>query len=61
MIGWTLAHPAVHVAIVGSRDGDHVDEALAGSAIDLDDVVMRPIDDLMVDAAPVDDPSPGEM
>jgi aryl-alcohol dehydrogenase-like predicted oxidoreductase len=46
---------------VGTRDGDHVDEALAASAIDLDDEVMHRIDDLMVDAVPVDDPSPEEM
>ena len=60
-IGWTLANPTVHVAIVGTRDRDHVDEALAGSAIDLDDEVMRRIDELIVDAAPVPGPSPEGM
>jgi aryl-alcohol dehydrogenase-like predicted oxidoreductase len=60
-IGWTLAHPAVHVAIVGTRDRDHVDEALAASAMDLDDDVMQRIDDLMVDAVPVVGPSPEGM
>jgi aryl-alcohol dehydrogenase-like predicted oxidoreductase len=60
-IGWTLANPAVQVAIVGTRDRDHVDEALAASAMDLDDEVMQRIDALMVDAVPVAGPLPEEM
>jgi aryl-alcohol dehydrogenase-like predicted oxidoreductase len=60
-IGWTLANPAVHVAIVGTRDRLHVDEALAASATDLDDEVMKRIDDLVVDAVPVAGPSPEGM
>jgi aryl-alcohol dehydrogenase-like predicted oxidoreductase len=60
-IGWTLANPAVHVAIVGTRDRDHVDEALAAAAIDLDDEVLQRIDDLIVDAVPVAGPSPEGM
>jgi aryl-alcohol dehydrogenase-like predicted oxidoreductase len=59
-IGWTLTNPAVHAAIVGTRDRDHVDEALAASTIGLDDGVMQRIDDLVVDAVPVTDPSPEE-
>lgn len=60
-IGWTLANPAVHVAIVGTRARGHVDEALAASATDFDDEVMRRIDALMVDAVPVAGPSPEGM
>jgi aryl-alcohol dehydrogenase-like predicted oxidoreductase len=60
-IGWTLVNPAVHVAIVGTRDRDHVDEALTASAMDLDDEVMQRIDALMADAVPVAGPSPEEM
>ena len=60
-IGWTLAHPAVQVAIVGTRDRDHVDEALAAAAIDLDDDVMQRIDNLMADAVAVVGPSPEGM
>jgi len=60
-IGWTLANPAVHVAIVGTRDREHVDEALAASAMDLDDAVMQRIDALIADAVPVAGPSPEEM
>jgi aryl-alcohol dehydrogenase-like predicted oxidoreductase len=60
-IAWTLANPAVHVAIVGTRDRDHVDEALAASAMELDDEVLQRIDALMVDAVPVVGPLPEEM
>lgn len=60
-IGWTLANPAVQVAIVGTRDRNHVDEALAASAIDLDDGVMQRIDELVVDAVAVAGPSPEGM
>jgi aryl-alcohol dehydrogenase-like predicted oxidoreductase len=57
-IGWTLANPAVHVAIVGTRDPDHVDDALAAAEIHLDEGVMQRIDQLMADAESVVGPSP---
>jgi aryl-alcohol dehydrogenase-like predicted oxidoreductase len=57
-IGWTLANPAVHVAIVGTRHPDHVDEALAAAELELDDDVMQRINQIMVDATPVTGPSP---
>ena len=60
-IGWTLSNAAVDVAIVGTRDRDHLDEALAAAAIDLDDEVMQRIDDLVVDAVAVAGPSPEGM
>lgn len=60
-ICWALTNPAVHVAIVGTRDSDHVDEILAASEIGLDDEAMQRIDELMVDALPVAGPSPEGM
>jgi aryl-alcohol dehydrogenase-like predicted oxidoreductase len=57
-IGWVLANPAVDVAIVGTRDPDHIDEALAAAELDFDDAVMQRIDRIMVDATPVAGPSP---
>jgi aryl-alcohol dehydrogenase-like predicted oxidoreductase len=60
-IGWTLTNPAVDVAIVGTRDRDHVDEALAASAIKFDEEVMQQIDELVVDAVPVAGPPPEGM
>lgn len=57
-IVWTLTNPAVHVAIVGTRDPNHVDEALTAAEIDLDDEVMQRIDQIMIGAAPESGPSP---
>jgi hypothetical protein len=57
-IGWTLANPAVDVAIVGTRNPDHIDEVLAAADLDFDDEVMGQIDQIMVDAISVAGPSP---
>jgi aryl-alcohol dehydrogenase-like predicted oxidoreductase len=54
----TLANPAVQVAIVGTRNAAHVDEALAAAEIDLDHEVMARLDLIMADATPVSGPSP---
>jgi hypothetical protein len=55
---WTLANPAVHVAIVGTRNPHHVDEALAAAEFDLSDEILRQIEQIMVDAVPVAGPTP---
>ena len=60
-VAWTLHNPAVHVAIVGTRDPKHVDEALAAADLDLGTEVLQQIDRIMVDAVPVDGPSPEMM
>ena len=60
-VAWTLANPAVHVAIVGTRNPEHVDAALSASEIDLDDEVMQRIDQIMAGAASVSGPSPETM
>jgi aryl-alcohol dehydrogenase-like predicted oxidoreductase len=57
-VAWTLANPAVHVAIVGTRNPDHVDEVLVAAEISLDHAVLRRIDHIMANAAPVAGPSP---
>jgi aryl-alcohol dehydrogenase-like predicted oxidoreductase len=60
-VAWTLHNPAVDVAIVGTRNPQHVDEALAASDIDLDGEVMQRIDQIMIGAVPVGGPSPEGM
>jgi aryl-alcohol dehydrogenase-like predicted oxidoreductase len=60
-VAWTLHNPAVDVAIVGTRDPAHVDEALAAADLDLDDEVMERINLIMSDAVPVGGPSPEGM
>jgi aryl-alcohol dehydrogenase-like predicted oxidoreductase len=57
-VGWVLAQPAVHVAIVGTRDPEHVDDVLAGADLDLGGEVMQRIDQIMAGATPVAGPSP---
>ncbi|MEA2614882.1 MAG: hypothetical protein QOE72_665 [Chloroflexota bacterium] len=57
-VAWTLANPAVHVAIVGTRSPDHVDDAVAAADLELDDELLSRIDDIMRDAVPVGGPSP---
>ena len=57
-VAWTLANPAVDVAIVGTRSPAHVDDAIAAADLELDDQVLSRIDDIMRDAVTVGGPSP---
>ena len=57
-IAWTLANPAVDVAIVGTRDPAHLDEALGAASLDLDEDVLDQIALIVRDAVPVDGPAP---
>ena len=60
-IAWTLANPAVQVAIVGTRDPAHVDEALAAADIDLDTAALERVNEIMRNAIPISGPSPEAM
>lgn len=60
-VAWTLANPAVHVAIVGTRSAAHVDEAVAATSIELDRDVLAQIDQIMGGAVPVGGPTPERM
>jgi aryl-alcohol dehydrogenase-like predicted oxidoreductase len=57
-IAWTLANPAVHVAIVGARSVDHVQDSLAAADIALSSSDLAEIDAIMSAATPVSGPSP---
>lgn len=57
-IAWTLAHPAVQVAIVGSRSPDHIEEAAGALAVELGDEDLRRIATVMQGAASAAGPSP---
>ncbi len=57
-IAWTLANPAVQVAIVGTRNTSHIDDAIAAAALELDTRALRQIDDIVSDEVPVGGPSP---
>lgn len=57
-IAWALANPAVHVAIVGTRNPAHIDDAIAAADLELDPSAMRRIADIIRDEVRVGGPSP---
>jgi aryl-alcohol dehydrogenase-like predicted oxidoreductase len=57
-IAWTLANPAVDVAIVGTRNADHVDDALAAADLHLGEDALAHIESIMKESVPVSGPSP---
>ena len=57
-IAWTLANPAVHVAIVGARTAQHVEDSLAAADLTLSEADLAEIDTIMATAAPATGPSP---
>jgi len=60
-IAWTLANPAVHVAIVGARQPAHIEDSLRAAEISLSDADLEEIDKIMATATPVAGPSPEGM
>jgi aryl-alcohol dehydrogenase-like predicted oxidoreductase len=57
-VAWTLANPAVHVAIVGTRRASHVDDSLGAVQVSLSESDLVEIDRIMASATPVAGPSP---
>jgi aryl-alcohol dehydrogenase-like predicted oxidoreductase len=60
-VAWTLANPAVQVAIIGTRSSDHVDDAIAAADLELSDDLLRRIDEITSDAVHVAGPRPEGM
>ena len=58
---WTLANPAVHVAIVGARHPRHVEDSVAAAELTLSDADLEQIDRITADAVPLSGPSPEMM
>jgi aryl-alcohol dehydrogenase-like predicted oxidoreductase len=57
-IAWTLANPAVDVAIVGARRREHLEESVGAIGVELDAVDLDRIEAIMAGAVPVAGPSP---
>ncbi len=57
-IAWTLSHPGVHVAIVGARRVDHLDDSIGAADVSLTDADLDDVDEIMTSATPVAGPSP---
>jgi aryl-alcohol dehydrogenase-like predicted oxidoreductase len=60
-VAWVLANTAVNVAIVGTRNPRHVDDAISASELKLDASSMRRIDEIVAAEVPVGGPSPEQM
>ena len=57
-IAWALANPAVQVAIVGTRNPAHIEDAIAAADLELDLSALRRIEDIISDEVRVGGPSP---
>jgi aryl-alcohol dehydrogenase-like predicted oxidoreductase len=57
-VAWTLANPAVHVAIVGARSPRHIEEAAAAADLRLSDVDLERIDRITADSVAIAGPFP---
>lgn len=57
-IAWTLVHPAVDVAIVGSRSPEHIEESVGALEVELSDADLQQIETVMQGAAVAPGPSP---
>jgi len=57
-IAWTLAHPAVDVAIVGARRAPHIEDSVGAANVELTADDLAEIDQIMAGAVTVAGPSP---
>jgi aryl-alcohol dehydrogenase-like predicted oxidoreductase len=60
-IAWAIANPAVHVAIVGTRNPDHIAEAVRAAEVRLTDDDLAAIERIMGNAVKVSGPAPEKM
>jgi aryl-alcohol dehydrogenase-like predicted oxidoreductase len=60
-IAWTLANPAVQVAIVGARSRKHIEDSLAAAELSLSEADLEQIDRIMANSAPLTGPYPEMM
>jgi aryl-alcohol dehydrogenase-like predicted oxidoreductase len=57
-LAWTLANPAVHVAIVGARSSKHIEESVAAAELRLSEAELKRIDRIMAGSAAIAGPFP---
>jgi aryl-alcohol dehydrogenase-like predicted oxidoreductase len=60
-VAWTLANPAVHVAIVGALRAQYIDEAVAATELRLGEHELERIDRIMTGAMAFTGPAPEMM
>lgn len=57
-VAWTLANPAVDVAIVGARSPSHIEESVAAAELRLSEVDLEQVDRIMAGSVAVAGPFP---
>jgi aryl-alcohol dehydrogenase-like predicted oxidoreductase len=57
-LAWVLANPAVHAAIVGTRNADHIAESLEAADVELSDADLTRIDEIVAEGVPLGGPVP---
>lgn len=60
-VAWTLANPAVHVTIIGTRNAEHVDDAVAAAGLELSDDMLHRVDEIARGAVHIAGPRPEAM
>ena len=60
-VAWTLANPAVNVAIVGARHPSHIEDSLAAADLSLGETELEQIERIMGDSVAIGGPSPEAM
>jgi aryl-alcohol dehydrogenase-like predicted oxidoreductase len=57
-VAWVLANPAVHVAIVGARHHQQLNDLAPAADVELSEATLHEIDTIIKDATPTGGPSP---
>ena len=60
-VAWTLAHPAVQVAIVGAHRAAQLDETASAGDVELSTTDLKQIETILTDAVPLRGPRPEGM
>jgi aryl-alcohol dehydrogenase-like predicted oxidoreductase len=60
-VAWTLANPAVQVAIIGTRNAEHVDDAVEAASLVLSPDVLRRIEEIASEGVRIAGPRPEAM
>jgi aryl-alcohol dehydrogenase-like predicted oxidoreductase len=60
-IAWTLANPAVHVAIVGARSPKHIEDSVGAAELSLSEADLEQIDRIVASSVPLSGPHPEMM
>lgn len=60
-VAWTLANPAVSVAIVGARHPNHIEDSVAAARLSLSHDDLEQIDRIMAGSVAIGGPSPEAM